>query len=156
MRISTFSDYSLRVLVYVALTGGERVTIDRIADAYGISRNHLMKVVNTLGRLGYIETSRGRGGGLALMRPAEEISLGDVLRATETDTELVECLGTGPSACPLTGVCLLTNVFAEARDAFFAVFDRYTLADAAARPSLLGLRLKIGEQNRQQPVASGN
>jgi Rrf2 family nitric oxide-sensitive transcriptional repressor len=148
MRLSSFSDYSLRVLVYVALCDGNRTTTDEIARAYGVSRNHLTKVVNTLSRLGYLATSKGRGGGLGLAREPEEISLGAVLRATEHSFQVVECLGNGPSTCPLTGICHMTDMFGEAREAFFQVFDRYTLADAAADPRRLALRLQL-------PGASG-
>lgn len=143
MRLSTFSDYSLRVLLYLAMRDSGRATIDEIAAAYGISRNHLMKVVQTLGHHGFVATARGRGGGLTLARPAEQILLGDVLRATETDCALVECLGNSPAACPLTGACLLTGMFAEARDAFFATFDRYSLADATRSYDLLRVRLRL-------------
>lgn len=143
MRLSSFSDYSLRVLVYVALLGGSRTTTDEIADAYGVSRNHLTKVVHTLARLGYLATAKGRGGGLTLAVAPQDIRLGNVLRATERNFQVVECLGGGPSNCPLTGVCHMTDMFAEAREGFFMVFDRYTLADAIAQPEKLGLRLGI-------------
>jgi Rrf2 family nitric oxide-sensitive transcriptional repressor len=143
MRLSSFSDYSLRVLVYVALCEGSRTTTDEIARAYGVSRNHLTKVVNTLSRLGYLATSKGRSGGLRLACEPQEISLGKVLRATEGGFQVVECLGAGPSACPLTGICNMTDMFGEAREAFFQVFDHYTLADAAAQPGKLAARLHL-------------
>ncbi len=143
MRLSTFSDYSLRVLLYVALRPGERPTIEEIATAYGISRNHLMKVVRTLGQLGHLTTIRGRGGGLRLARPPEDINLGEVLRGTEQDCTVVECLGDGPINCPLSGACRLTGMFGEALGAFFGTFDRYTLADALTGPEVLARRLGI-------------
>ncbi|KJS35245.1 MAG: hypothetical protein VR70_16230 [Rhodospirillaceae bacterium BRH_c57] len=139
MRLSTFSDYSLRVLVYVTTHPEKRATIDQIAEAYGVSRNHLMKVVQTLGHLELVTTVRGRGGGLVLARPAETVRLGDVLRQTEKDSAIVECLGQGPSTCPLCGVCNLTPMFEEAREAFFDTMNRFTLADAAARSDILRL-----------------
>lgn len=129
--------------MYVALRPTERPTIEEISQAYGISRNHLMKVVRTLGHLGHLTTTRGRGGGLALARPPEKINLGQVLRGTEKDCAVVECMGPGPTACPLTGACRLTGVFSEALAAFFSVFDRYTLADLLDHPDLLAFRLHI-------------
>ncbi len=144
MRLSTFSDYSLRVLVYVATHPDKRATIDQIAEAYGVSRNHLMKVVQTLGHLELVNTMRGRGGGIVLARPAESVRLGDVLRQTEKDNAIVECLGQTPSDCPLCGVCNLTPMFEEAREAFFDTMNRFTLADAAARSDILRLRLSRG------------
>ncbi|MGC2856659.1 RrF2 family transcriptional regulator [Novispirillum sp. DQ9] len=142
MRLSTFSDYSLRVLIFLGSRPGERVTIDQIAAAYRISRNHLMKVVGTLGRIGLIGTVRGRGGGMALARPAESVRLGDVLRQTERGDALVECLDNRQTDCPLCGVCPLTPMFEEAREAFFETMNRFTLADACARPDMLALRLE--------------
>lgn len=136
MRLSTFSDYSLRVLIFLAVQPDGRGTIEEIAQSYGISRNHLMKVVQTLGRTSFVTTTRGRGGGLSLGRKPEAIRLGNVLRHTEGHA-VVECLGNGPSTCPLDGVCNLTDMFAEAKEAFFAAMDRHTLADAVTRPDTL-------------------
>lgn len=141
MRLSTFSDYSLRVLVYLATYPDTRATVDQVALAYGISRNHLTKVVQTLSHAGLVTTLRGRGGGLVLARPAADIHLGDVLRQTEKDCAVVECLGPGPSSCPLCGICNLTPMFEEARDAFFDTMNRFTLVDAAARGDRLRARL---------------
>ncbi|MFA7431648.1 MAG: Rrf2 family transcriptional regulator [Rhodospirillaceae bacterium] len=145
MRLSTFSDYSLRVLIFLATHPDERVTADQIAKAYQVSRNHLMKVVQTLSHSGFVTTVRGRGGGLALARPPADVRLGNVLRQTERDTALVECLGSGPSDCPLCGVCHLTPMFEEAREAFFSTMNRFTLADATVRADALRRCLTIGE-----------
>lgn len=142
MRLSTFSDYSLRVLVYLATHPDARATVDQVALAYGISRNHLTKVVRTLSHAGLITTLRGRGGGLVLAHAAGDIRLGDVLRQTE-DCAVVECLGPGPSNCPLCGICNLTPMFEQARDAFFEAMNRFTLSDAAADGDRL--RIRLGE-----------
>ncbi len=137
MQLTSFSDYALRVLMYADLAKNRLVTIDEIADAYGISRAHLMKVVNALTRAGYLEAVRGRSGGLRLARPAESISLGDVLRATEPNLDLVECFSTG-NQCVITGGCRLRGVLNRALDAFVKVLDGYTLAQISLKPHAFG------------------
>lgn len=131
MRITLHSDYSLRVLIFLATRRAELATIPQIAAAYGISRTHLTKVVQELGRLGYVDTLRGRNGGLALARPPEDIRIGEVLRNTEESLSLVECFAAPVEGqgCRIDGACRLKGVLAEALDAFLAVLDRYTLAD---------------------------
>lgn len=129
MRLTTFSDYTLRVLIYLGLRQDERSTIGEIADAYAVSRNHLMKVVHHLGQQGYIETLRGKGGGIRLAREADAINVGEVIRVTEQETALVECYESATSCCRIEGACLLKGVFGEAVQAFYAVLDQYTLAD---------------------------
>jgi Rrf2 family nitric oxide-sensitive transcriptional repressor len=131
MRLTVHSDYSLRVLTFLALKRGDLATIPEISEAYGISRGHLMKVVHALGRLGYVATLRGRNGGLTLGKPADSIRIGQVLRHTEESLALVECFAKGQSSpgCKIDGTCRLKGVLAEAQRAFFDVLDRYTLAD---------------------------
>lgn len=129
MQLSTYSDYALRVLMRLALEPQRRQTIRDIADAYGISQNHLMKVAQELGRLGYVATLRGRGGGLRLRRPADEINIGAVVRRTEGNLALVECFDPATNSCIITGACRLKAALAEALEAFFAVLDGYSLAD---------------------------
>ncbi len=128
MRLTRYSDYALRVLMYMGVRGERLVTIDEIAGAYDISRNHLMKVVYHLGRQGYIHTVRGRKGGMALARQPSEINLGVLVRETENDLALVECFGPDNRCC-LTPACVLRQALDEALKAFMAVLDRYTLAD---------------------------
>ena len=134
MRLTTFSDYAFRVLIYLGSTPG-LATIADIANAYGISENHLMKVVHQLSRLGYIETVRGKGGGMRLARPPREIRVGEVLRATEDGFDLVECMGEGDSDCRIVRACVLKGALGEAVAAFLGTLDRYTLADLV-RPSV--------------------
>lgn len=136
MRLTTLSDYSLRVLMFLGASPGRLATIEEIARAYGISENHLMKVVHGLARAGFVETQRGRGGGMRLAVPAETITVGAVLRAVEEDFALVECFGTGDT-CRITSVCRLKRVLAQALDAYFNVLDEWTLADLVAKPKVL-------------------
>lgn len=133
MQLTMFSDLALRVLMFSNAAGDRLVTIDEIANAYGISRAHLTKVVNALTRNGYLTAVRGRSGGLKLAMPAEKINLGEVIRTTEPDFALVECFATG-SQCVITNCCQLQGVLTEALQAFLDVLDRNTLASIALKP----------------------
>ena len=119
--------------MYAAASGERLATIDAAAAAYGVSRAHLTKIVTTLVRGGFLEGVRGRSGGFRLARPAAEIRLGDVLRLTEPDFDMVECFATGES-CVVSGCCRLPRVMQQGLDAFLAVFDGVTLADVALAP----------------------
>jgi len=146
MRLTVHSDYSLRVLIFLAARRGEMSTIPEIARAYGISRAHLMKVVHELGRLGYVETTRGRHGGLTLGRAPESIRVGEVLRQTEETLALVECFSKASpgDGCRIDGACRLKGALAEAMRAFFGVLDDYTLADiVGARSAPLRRLLRL-------------
>jgi Rrf2 family transcriptional regulator, nitric oxide-sensitive transcriptional repressor len=132
VQLTRYSDYSLRVLIYLAIEEERRATIDEIARAYGISRAHLMKVVHHLGRRGYVETLRGRGGGIRLARAPGEIRVGSLLRETEGERPLVECFA-APGACRIEPACALRGALQEALEAFLETLDRYTLADLVAR-----------------------
>lgn len=128
MRLTVYTDYALRVLMFLAVHPDPKPTIGEIASSYRISRNHLMKVVYELGRAGYIETVRGKRGGLRLARPAVEIGLGEVVRRTEPDFALVPCFEPVNQACVLTPACRLRGALAQAQAAFLQVLDGYTLA----------------------------
>lgn len=132
MQLTRYSDYALRVLIYLALEPERRVTIEEIADAYRVSKAHLMKVVHQLGLRGYVETARGRGGGLRLARAPDEIRIGEVVRSTEENLELVECFQP-QSGCAIEPSCAMRSVLREALEAFLAVLDRTTLGDLVAR-----------------------
>jgi len=149
MHLTTFSDYTLRVLMYLALHRERLVTIPEIASAYGVSRNHLMKVVHELVRAGDVASLRGKGGGLRLARAAHEIRLGAVVRRAEGEAPIVECFSGEASAsgCRIASVCRLRGALAEGFDAFFQALDRYTLADLAQDEQPLRLAL-LGEQIR--------
>jgi Rrf2 family nitric oxide-sensitive transcriptional repressor len=140
MRLTSYSDYSLRLLMFAA-TKRDRVTIQGAADAYGISKNHLMKVAFDLGRLGYLETVRGRGGGLRLACAPEKIGLGALLRQTEEDFRIVECFDAASNACVISRACRLKGILHEATAAWLAVMDRYTLADLTGRNPALARQL---------------
>lgn len=129
MRLTVYTDFSLRLLMFLALRGDKRSTIAEIAKAYGISKNHLMKVAYQLGLAGYVETVRGKGGGLRLARPAQDIVLGEVVRHTEPDMALVPCFEPDDTSCAIFPSCTLRGALSEARDAFLSALDRRTLAD---------------------------
>lgn len=131
MRLTLYTDYALRTLLYLGVHADRRVSIREVAEAYGISENHLVKVIHHLGRGGFVDTLRGRGGGLMLARPADQINVGDVVRHTEEDMALVGCMapdGAGVE-CLLARACHLRGVLGEALGAFMAVLDGRTLAD---------------------------
>lgn len=130
MHITRYTDYSLRVMIYLALTSGERATIRDMAAAYDISRNHLTKVVHQLQLRGYLDTVRGPGGGVTLARPSAEINIGQVVRDMEPDLNLASCFKDG-SLCVITPHCRLKSMLGEALQAFMTVLDQYSLADIA-------------------------
>lgn len=143
MQLSVYSDYSLRVLMQAGLRRPQRVTVDEVAETFGISRHHLVKVVHNLGRSGYLSTRRGIGGGFTLAREPQEIQIGDIVRLCEKTKSLIDCKDRQDRACRLLPACRLKSVLDEAMDACFAVLDQYTLADLISHGSrmrsLLGL-----------------
>ncbi len=140
MRLTRFTDYSLRVLIFLCLKPGELASIVEIAEAYGISENHLVKIVHKLGQLGFVQTARGRNGGLRLGAAPEQIGLGEVVRQMEEDMAIAECFGAG--CCPIAGMCGLQQALGEALRAFVAVLDKYTLADLV-RPQGAALAARL-------------
>ena len=132
MQLTRYTDYSLRVLIYLAVHQDQLATIEEIAEAYDISKAHLMKIVHQLGLAGYVETVRGRGGGLRLARPPQKIRIGEVVRHTE-EMVVVECFDPKTSHYRIQPACELRGVLKEALDAFLRTLDGYTLADLVAR-----------------------
>lgn len=126
MRLTRHTDYALRVLMYAGVRDDRLVTITEVANAYRISRNHLVKVVNTLGHQGYLKTVRGKGGGIRLNKDPQAISVGKVVRTMEEHLDIIDCAG---SECPILAPCKLRSALDRARDAFMEVLDGYTLAD---------------------------
>ena len=128
MQLTLYSDYSLRTLIYLALCE-EGATISEIAERFRISHNHLTKVAHNLGKLGYITTTRGRSGGLALALSPDEINIGAVVRQVEPHFNLVECFDPDKNTCPILPACALRGVLGEAQEAFLKVLDGYRLSD---------------------------
>lgn len=129
MRLTNYTDYSLRVLMYLALKKEhELTTIQEIADTYRISKNHLMKIIHELGKLNYIETIRGRNGGIRLAKKPKEINIGEVVSKTEEDFHIVECFHHG-GKCVISPACKLQHILSEALQAFIHVLEGYTLED---------------------------
>ncbi len=141
MHLTRFTDYGLRTLIYLALEPDRVASIAEIAVAYRISESHMTKVINALGRAGLIETLRGRNGGIRLVRPATSIGLGEVVRATEPEMALVECLS--GADCAITDLCRLRPIMQEAAAALLYTLDRYTIADIAG-PRSAALQRRLG------------
>lgn len=131
MRLTIFTDYTLRVLIYLGVHRHEDrlTTTSDIATAYGISENHLTKIVHHLAKQGYVKTTRGKGGGMRLARAPEQVNLGDVVRGAEEDLVIVECFQKNNTACPIHSSCALAEILAQAIRAFFDKLDSHTLAD---------------------------
>ncbi len=150
MQLTLFSDYSLRVLLYLAAHRERLVPVSQISAAYGISQNHLVKVVQRLLEQGLVESVRGRRGGLRLARDPRDINVADVVRATEPHSNLVECFDLRNNACPIEPACGLKLALARAQQAFFAELARHTLADFGARAPAL---IKLWNRKPQQASA---
>ena len=148
MRLTTFTDYTVRVLIYLGINQDRLATVAELAENYDISRNHLTKVVHFLGQLGYVETLRGKGGGIKLACSPEEINIGQLVQEAEKKTIIVECFNQESSQCKIMPACRLIGILNEAQHAFFAVLDQYTLHDLIVDPGSLH---KLIEQKRQQP-----
>lgn len=133
MQLTRYTDYSLRVLVYLSLNQEASATISEIAQYYDISRNHLVKVVHHLANAGYINTTRGKGGGLRLARSPEKIIVGDVVRKMEPNFEIVECFNKSSKRCEIEPLCALKKTLGEATSSFLRVLDKYSIADAVIR-----------------------
>ncbi len=141
MRLTAYTDFSLRVLIYLAINPERKPTIGEIAERYGVSKPHLMKVVHQLGLKGYVSGLRGRGGGLALAKPPADITIGEIVRQTEPDMAVVSCFAEAAPACVIAPACRLRGKLAEARAAFLKVLDDCTLAEVAGNRAALELLL---------------
>jgi Rrf2 family transcriptional regulator, nitric oxide-sensitive transcriptional repressor len=149
MRLTVYTDYTLRVMIYLTLKyeGGEVATIDEMAQAYGISRNHLMKIVNELSQSGFIETTRGRAGGARLARAPHRISLGEVVRMAEKDFAVVQCHDVALEGdCAVFQACNLKRTLRRALDAFMQELDKVTFAEAVSAPSVAASLLGMGDE----------
>ncbi|MBN9434525.1 MAG: iron-responsive transcriptional regulator RirA [Bosea sp.] len=144
MRLTQQTSYSIRVLLYCAANTTDNSRIRDIAATYNISELHLFKIMHVLVEAGFVETIRGRNGGIRLARPANEISIGAVVRATESNFFLTDCFDTAHRDCPLVDACGVNRILSEALAAFFAVLDRYTVADVARDRGQLRNLLDLG------------
>ncbi|MBO6763785.1 Rrf2 family transcriptional regulator [Maricaulis sp.] len=143
MRLTSFTNYALRMLQYTALRGERISRVTDIAMIHQVSVHHMVKIANLLGREGYLETIRGRSGGVRLARPADTITVGEVVRLTEAPLELAECFNDKSNTCPLIGVCRLSKTWRKALDAFLEVLDGVTIADIAGNRGELTQRLAL-------------
>lgn len=137
MRLTSFTNYALRTLMYAAMKGEELSTAQEIANAFGISKAHLTKCVHQLGHWGYLENVRGRGGGFRLKKPASAITIGEVVRKTEDTLELVECFNPETNTCPLQTMCRLSRTLQRALARFMDELDGITIADIVANREAL-------------------
>jgi len=153
MKLNAFTDYSLRVLMYLAAKPEQRATIAQICAAFDIKANHLTKVVHHLGKCGWVATVRGKGGGLTLAMPAEAINVGQVVRDAEGAALPAECFEPGGSTCAIQGCCRLKSALAEAVQAFYGVLDRLTLADICHNPRQLVAILHLPRRPAAQVAA---
>ena len=145
MRLTLYSDYSLRVLMYLALKGESKSTISEISDSYNISKEHLRKVVHNLSKEGYLNTLTGRTGGLLLAKPASDIYVGEVVRKTEEDFKIVECFEPATNQCAIQTDCKLRNVLNEGLLSFLGVLDQYSIQDLITQKVVLKKSLKISD-----------
>ncbi len=146
MKLTTYTTYTLRVLQLAALRAPALVRVDDVVAVHGLARPHVVKIVHALGRAGYLETKRGRGGGFCLGMAPERIVVGDVVRFTEGEPEIVECFAPETNTCPLIGVCRLSAALHEATGAFMAVLDHLTVADISSNRADLLARIEPLEQ----------
>src|SRR4029079_16807777 len=153
MRLTVYTDYALRLLMYLALKDDGLATIEEIAKSYGISKNHLMKVAHQLGVAGFIDTVRGRRGGLRLAKPTKAIGIGDGVRHTEPDMAIVMCFEPINADCAVLPYCVLRKALARARDAFVDVIDDYALSDLVKQRATLQTMLSIGAVKPQKNFA---
>jgi Rrf2 family nitric oxide-sensitive transcriptional repressor len=143
MHMTQFTDFALRTLLYLAIHRDRLVPVAEVSAAYGISNHHMVKVAHRLAQLGYVDSARGRGGGLRLARDPADLTVGEVVRATEPHLHLVECFDRAHNTCPIVTACELQRVLTAARDAFLAQLDRHRLADLVREPRRAEQLVKI-------------
>ncbi len=152
MKLTTYTNYALRSLQLAALKAPNRIKVDDVVKVHGLARPHIVKIVHELGRAGYLETVRGRGGGFFLARPPEDIIIGDVVRLTEGPLDIVECFNPKKNTCPLIGICKLSKAMQKATKAFMDVLDDLTLADIASNKHELLARIAPLEEGIVAPM----
>ena len=155
MRLTQFTDYALRTLLYLSVQGDRAVPLTEIARSYGVSYNHLVKVAGSLVELGLVASVRGRSGGFRLACAPDQINIGWLVRRTEPDFHLVECFDEETDQCPITPACRLKLVLVEAQASFLTVLDGYTLADFPASPTNRGRLVQLWADRPAATVAAG-
>jgi len=150
MQLTLHTDYSLRVLIYLAQKGDALATISEVANFYKISRNHLVKVVHHLAGANFIQTLRGKNGGMRLARAPEDISVGDVVRQMEPNFDIVECFNADDQSCTVASICALKNVLQKASREFLSLLDRYSLADAIVSGRQADIAFPLSQLKRSQ------
>ena len=155
MHLTQFSDYSLRLAIYLACHPDEVVSVAEVSQSFGISRNHLVKVVQTLTELGVVEAQRGRGGGMRLAKKPAEINIGWLIRQTEPHLNLVECFDPAANTCPIAPACGLKGTLVRAQQAFLGVLDEYTLDQLLSRRSELVALLHDTPRNGSHASQAG-
>jgi Rrf2 family nitric oxide-sensitive transcriptional repressor len=156
MRLTSYSNYALRILMVAAMRRGELVTVHEVAESFGISKAHLVKCVHQLGLWGYLDNVRGRNGGFRLAKDPTKITVGEIIRKTEDDLNLVECFDAVTNSCPLIGLCKLGKAFKLACRAFLDVLDGVTIADVSAnRSEVLGALNEDWAAHKPRPRAVG-
>lgn len=143
MRLTRYTDYGLRVLMLLSIRPKDVIPTEEIAQTFGISRDHLHKIVQDLSRRGWVESRRGPAGGVAFVESSRELTIGEVVRALENQFDLVECFEERTNECPITQACRLAPILDEARDSFLEVLDRHTLAEITRRPAKLRALLPV-------------
>jgi Rrf2 family nitric oxide-sensitive transcriptional repressor len=141
MQLTIFTDYGLRSLMYLAAHPDRRCSVREVAEHYGISRNHLVKVVHRLAQLGYIDSSKGKGGGIKIAQRADKLKLGDLVRALEPNMDIVECFNKDTNTCRIASACQFKHYLFDAKQAFLASLDKHTLADAVRDKSLFLIQI---------------
>lgn len=141
MQLTIFTDYGLRSLMYLAAHPDRRCSVREIAEHYGISRNHLVKVVHRLAQLGYIDSSKGKGGGIKMAQPADALKLGDLVRSLEPNMDIVECFNKDTNTCRIASTCQLKHYLFDAKQAFLTSLDKHTLADTVRDKSLFLIQI---------------
>jgi Rrf2 family transcriptional regulator, nitric oxide-sensitive transcriptional repressor len=145
MRLTTYTDYSLRILIYLGTQPEQLTSIKKISDTFNISNNHLSKIIFELGKLGLVRTSRGRNGGIQLAKDPNDINLGYVIRQTEENLDIVECFDEKNNTCKISSSCRLKHIFKEALEAYFRVLNSYTLADVIINAKILKAVLNLND-----------
>jgi Rrf2 family transcriptional regulator, nitric oxide-sensitive transcriptional repressor len=147
VQLTTYTDYAFRTLIALACVAPEKLTVGDISERYGISLNHLLKVVQRLAELGYVETTRGKSGGVRLLAEPSSLSLGAVVRGMEPELGVVPCLRTGEQSCVIAPACHLKSILNQATEQFLATLDEHTLADITAAKPRIGRLLKLGARS---------